>query len=131
MVSMILAISWVSRVDFPVILLLLCRPLDMRLKKSSQGFRSLNAYVSDYEQIGHYFGFLHGYLLHSLEVPDSVVEGIDDLYVLNIRDSVPGIAEMFHVVPKALNMLLLDGLQSLCSKWMLVRALEVPDEHDT
>jgi hypothetical protein len=28
-------------------------------------------------------------------------------------------------------MLLLDGLQSLSNIWMLVRVLEVPDEHDT
>jgi hypothetical protein len=28
------------------------------------------------------------------------VEDIDDLDVLDIRDSVPGIVEMFHVVPE-------------------------------
>jgi hypothetical protein len=39
------------------------------------------------------------------------VKGIDDLDVLDIRDSVPGIAEMFYVVPKAFIMLLPDGLQ--------------------
>jgi hypothetical protein len=38
------------------------------------------------------------------------LEGIDDLDVLDIRDGVPRIAEMFHVVLEALIMLLLDGL---------------------
>jgi DNA-directed RNA polymerase subunit N (RpoN/RPB10) len=28
-------------------------------------------------------------------------------------------------------MLLLDGLQSFCCRWMLVRALKVTDERDT
>jgi hypothetical protein len=38
------------------------------------------------------------------------LEGIDDLDVLDIRDDVPRIVEMFHVVSEALIMLLLDGL---------------------
>jgi hypothetical protein len=70
-------------------------------------------------------------LLHGLDVAYSVVEGVDDLHILNVRDSVTGVAEMFHVVPEALIMLLSDGIESLSSRWMLVRALEVPDEHDT
>jgi hypothetical protein len=115
-VSMILVISSVSRVDFLVILLLPCRPLATRLKMSSPGFEGLNAYVSDYEQIDHHFGLLHGDLLHSLDVVDSAVEGIADLDVLDIRDSIPSIAETFHIVLKALSMLLLDGLQSLSSR---------------
>jgi hypothetical protein len=57
------------------------------------------------------------------------VEGIDDLDVLDVRDSIPGIAEIFYVIPETFIMLLPDGLQSLCYKWMLVHALEVPDEH--
>jgi hypothetical protein len=28
-------------------------------------------------------------------------------------------------------MLLLDGLQGLCSRWTLIHALKVPDEHGT
>jgi hypothetical protein len=44
------------------------------------------------------------------------MEGIDDLDVLDIRDSVPGIVETFDVVPKTLIMLLPDGLQGLCYK---------------
>jgi hypothetical protein len=54
------------------------------------------------------------------------MEGIDDLNILDIRDSIPDIAEMFHIVLKALIMLLLDGLESLSSRWTLVRALKVP-----
>jgi hypothetical protein len=37
------------------------------------------------------------------------MKGIDDLDVLDVRDSVPGIAEMFHVVPEAFIMFLPDG----------------------
>jgi hypothetical protein len=130
-VSAVLAISSVSHIDFPVILLLLHGPLVTRLKESSPGLESLNACVSDREQIGHCLGLLHGDLLHRLDVDDSIAEDIDDLDVLDIRDSIPGVIEMFHVVPEALIMLMSDGLQSLSSRWMLVRALEVPDEHGT
>jgi hypothetical protein len=115
-VSAILAISPVSHVDFLVILLLLCRPLAMRLKKLSPCFRSLNSCVSDCEQIGHCLGLLHGDLLHSLEVADSVAEGVDDLDVMDIRDSIPDVVEMFHIVLEALIMLLPHGLQSLSSR---------------
>jgi hypothetical protein len=130
-VSAILAISSVSHGDLSIALLLPHGPLATRLKKSSPGFKSLNAYVSNCEQIDHCFGLLHGNLLHSLDVDDSVMEGVDDLDVLEIQDSVLGIAEIFHVVPEALIMLLLDGLQSLSSRWILVRVLEVPNEHGT
>jgi hypothetical protein len=69
------------------------------------------------------------YLLHIIDVTDSVVEDVDDLDVLDIRDSVPSIAKIFHVVSEALVMLLPDSLESLSSRWMLMRALEVFDEH--
>jgi hypothetical protein len=59
------------------------------------------------------------------------MEGIDDLDVLDVWDSIPGIAEMLHVVLKTLIMLLPDGLRGLCCRWSLVCALEVPDEHGT
>jgi hypothetical protein len=39
------------------------------------------------------------------------MKGIDDLNILDVRDSVLGIAKMFYVVPGALIMLPLDGLQ--------------------
>jgi hypothetical protein len=112
-VSMASAISPVSRVDFPVVLLLLRWPLATRLKKSSLCFKSLDACVRDCEKIGHHLRLLHGNLLHNLDVTDSVVESVNDLDVLDILDSVPGIAEIFHVVPEALIMLLPNGLQSL------------------
>jgi hypothetical protein len=79
--------------------------LATRLKKSSPGFRSSNAYISDCEQIGHSFGLLHGNLLHSLDVANFVTKNIDNLDVLDIRDSVTGVAEIFHVVPETLIML--------------------------
>jgi hypothetical protein len=97
----VLAISSVSHVDFPIVLLFLCGPLAMRLKKSSPGFESLNACVSDHEQIGHRLGLLHGDLFHGLDVADSVAEGVDDLDVLDVLDSISSVAEMFHVVPEA------------------------------
>jgi hypothetical protein len=59
------------------------------------------------------------------------MEGVDDLDILDVRDSIPGVAEMFHIVPEALIMLLPDGLESLSSRWTLVHALEVPIEHGT
>jgi hypothetical protein len=130
-VSKILVISSVSRVDFPIILLLLHGPLAMRLKKSSPGLRSLNAYVSNCEKISHPFRLLHDDLLHSLDIADFITEGIDDLDVLDVWDGVPNVAEIFHVVPDALFMLLLDGLQSLSSRWTLMHALQVSDEHGT
>jgi hypothetical protein len=62
---------------------------------------------------------------------DPVAKGIDDLNVLDVRDNVPDIAEMFHVVPENLIFLLPDGLHGLCCRWALIRALEVPNEHGT
>jgi hypothetical protein len=109
-ISTIPEMSPVSRVDFSIVLLLLRRPLATRLKKSSLGFETLNVYVSNYEQIDHHFGPLHGNLLHSLDVADSIMKGIDDLDVLDIRDGIPGVIKIFHVVPEALIMLLLDDL---------------------
>jgi hypothetical protein len=48
-VSTILVTPSVSHVDFLIILLLLRGPFATWLKKSSPGFRSLNAYLSDCE----------------------------------------------------------------------------------
>jgi hypothetical protein len=59
------------------------------------------------------------------------MEIIDDFDVLNIWDSVPGIAEMFHVTSEIFIMLSLDGLKSFYCRWTLVRALKVVDEHGT
>jgi hypothetical protein len=109
-VSVVPVISSVSLVDFPIVLLLLYGPLAIRLKESSLSFGSLNACVNDHEQIDHDHGLLHDDLLYSLDVVDSVAEGIDDLDILDIRDNIPGIPETFHVVLDALIMLLPDGL---------------------
>jgi hypothetical protein len=130
-ISTIFVTSSVSCVDFLIILLLPRGPLAVGLKKLSPGFGSLNAYVSSCRQIDYHFGLLHGDLLHSLDVTDSITESIDDLDVLDVWDGVPVIAEIFHVIPEALIMLLLDGLQSLNSKWMLVCTLKVDNEHGT
>jgi hypothetical protein len=59
------------------------------------------------------------------------MKSIDDLDVLNVRGSVSSIAEMFHVISKVFIMLLLDGLQSFCCRWMLIRALKVANEKGT
>jgi hypothetical protein len=72
---------------------------------------------------------LHDELLHSLHIADPVMEDIDDLNVLDVWDSIPGIVEIFHVVSEAFIMLLSDGLQGLCCRRTLVCALKVPNEH--
>jgi hypothetical protein len=130
-IFVIFAISSVSHIDFLIILLLLRGTLVVGLKKLSLGFGSLNAQVSDCEQTDHHSRLLHGDLLHNLDIANSVMESIDDLDILDIWDGVPGIIETFHVVLEALIMLLFNGLQSLNSRWLLVCALEVPDEHGT
>jgi hypothetical protein len=50
---------------------------------------------------------------------------------MDVRDNIPSIVEMFHIVPEALIMLLLDGLQGLSSRWMLIYTLKVSNEHGT
>jgi hypothetical protein len=101
-------ISPISCVDF-LIFLLLQGSLATGLKESSSSLRSLYAYVCVCEQIGHSLGLLHGDLLHSLEITDHVAEGVDDLNVLDVRDSISSIAKMFHIVQKTLLLLLPDG----------------------
>jgi hypothetical protein len=59
------------------------------------------------------------------------MEGIDNLDVLDVWDSVPGIAEMFHIITEALIRLLLDSLSGFSRRGMLICALKVPDEHAT
>jgi hypothetical protein len=74
------------------------------------GLKILYTYISDCEQISYRIWLLHGNILNSFDVADPIVEGIDDLNVLDIRDNVPDIVEMFHVVPETLIILLPDGL---------------------
>jgi hypothetical protein len=128
--SAVLLISSFCGVDLPVIPFSWW-PLATRLQKSSLGFRSLYAYIDDHEQISHHFGLLHGYLFHSFDIADTITEGVNDLDVLGVRDVVSGIAETLDIIMKILIMLLLDGLEGLGSRRMLIGALEVPDEHDT
>jgi hypothetical protein len=97
--------------------------------ESSLGLGCLDACVHDCKQISHRLGFLHCDLLHGLDAVDSVTESVDDHDVLDVQDRVPCITETFNVVSEALIMLMFDGLESLNSRWMLVHALEVPDEH--
>jgi hypothetical protein len=130
-IATIPVVSTVSRVDFWIIQLLLRGPLATGLKESSPGLESLNAYVSNCEQINHYFLLLYGYLVHSLDIAGPVTEGIDDLDVLDVQGSIPGIVETFYVVSEAFIILLLDDLQGLYSRRTLIRALKIPDEHDT
>jgi hypothetical protein len=59
------------------------------------------------------------------------VEGIDDFGVLDIRDSIPDIAEIFHVVPEAFIMLLFGGLYGFNYRRTLIRTLKVSNKHDT
>jgi hypothetical protein len=77
------------------------------------------------------FGLLHGYLFHSLDIVDAIMEGIDDLDVLDVWDGIPGITEMLDIITETFIMLLLDGPESLGSRWTLICALEVLDEHGT
>jgi hypothetical protein len=70
----------------------------------------LNAHINNCEQISHRLWLLYGDSLNSFEIADPVTEGINDLNVLDVQDFISGIVEMFHVVPEALIMLLLDGL---------------------
>jgi hypothetical protein len=103
----------------------------MRLQKSSPGFGSLYAYIGDREQISHSFELLHGYLFHSFNIADAITEGVNNLNVLDVRDTVSDIAETLDIIMKTLIMLLLDGLEGLGSKRMLIGVVKVPNEHDT
>jgi hypothetical protein len=59
------------------------------------------------------------------------MEDIDDFIILDVQNSIPGVAEMFHIIPKTFIMILLDGPQGLSCGRTLVRAVEVPNEHGT
>jgi hypothetical protein len=95
----------------------------------SPGFGGLYAYIGNCKQIGYRLGLLYGDLLHSLDITDPITKGIDDLDVLDVRDSISGIAETFHVVLETFIMFLSDGLQGLCCRQTPVCPLKVPDEH--
>jgi hypothetical protein len=82
----------------------------------SPGFRSLYAYISDREQNSHHFGLLHGYLFHNFDTADAIIEDVNDLDVLDVRDAIFGIAETLDIITETLIMLLLDGLEGLDSR---------------
>jgi hypothetical protein len=35
-----------------------------------------------------------------VEIADPIVEGIDDLNILDVQDNIPSIAETFHILPE-------------------------------
>jgi hypothetical protein len=127
---MVLTISLINGVDLPIFFLLR-GPLAARLKKSNPGLGSLYAYICNCEQISHHLVLLQGDRLHSLDITNFIVKSIDDLNVLNVRDSIPDFAEALYIVPETLIVLLLDSLHGLSCRWMLVHALKVLNEHDT
>jgi hypothetical protein len=59
------------------------------------------------------------------------MEGVNNLDVLDVRDVVSGIAEMFDIITETVIMLLFDGLEDLDGRWMLIGVLKVLDEHGT
>jgi hypothetical protein len=71
------------------------------------------------------------FMMISSTIANPITEGIDDFNVLDVQDSIPGIAEIFYVVLEAFIILLLISLEGFSSRWMLVRALKVQDEHGT
>jgi hypothetical protein len=101
------------------------------LEKSSSGFGSFCAYISNREQISHSFGLLHRYLFHSFEITNDISEGVNNLDVLDVWDAISDIVETLDIITETLVLLLLDGLEGLGGRWTLIGALEVPDEHGT
>jgi hypothetical protein len=97
----------------------------------SPGFKSFYAYIGNREQIGHHFELLHCYLFHNFEITDAIMEGVNNLDVLDVRDVVSSIVETLDIITETLIMLLLDGLEGLGGRWMLTGDLEVPDEYGT
>jgi hypothetical protein len=74
---------------------------------------------------------LYGYLFHSFNIIDAITKDVNNLNVLDVRDTVSGIAKIHDIITETLIMLLLDGLKGLGSRWTLVGALKVSDEHGT
>jgi hypothetical protein len=89
------------------------------------------AYIGNREEIGHCFELLHCYLFHSFEIANAITEDVNNLDVLDVRDAISGIASTLDIITETFIMLLLDGLEGLCGRWMLIDALKIPDEHGT
>jgi hypothetical protein len=64
----------------------------------SLGIGSFYAYIGNREQIGHHFGLLHRYLFHGFEIADTILEGVNNLDVLDVRDAVSSIVETFDII---------------------------------
>jgi hypothetical protein len=129
---LLLAISTIYCIDILIFLLFLpWGQLVSLVKEPCSGLWGLGADIYDCQQIGHHFGLLHDDLLVSLDIAKPISKGIDDPDVLDIRDSIPGFAEIFHIIPKAFIVLLLDGVQGFSCRQMLICALEIADKHDT
>jgi hypothetical protein len=110
------------------IFLLLFGPLAFVVKELSSCFWDFDAFVS-YRRHG--FGLLYVYLLYSLEISYTIVEGIDDHNILNVQDDIPGVEEVLDEVIEAFIGLLLDDLKGLCCDWPLVCPLEISNEQST
>jgi hypothetical protein len=106
-------------------------PFATRLQKSNPGIGSLYAYIGNREQISNCFGFLHGYLFHSFNITDAIMEGVNDLDVLNVWNVISSIAETLDIITETLIMLLLYGLEGLGNRRALIGVLKVLNEYGT
>jgi hypothetical protein len=130
--GLLLPIPVICCIDLSIFLLfLLWQPLVTWIKEPGSGLSGLDADICDCQQTGHHFVLFHGDLLDNLDITNPITEGIDDLDVLDVRDSIPDIAEVFHIILETLIVLLLNSLQGLSSAGALVCALEILDEHGT
>jgi hypothetical protein len=80
-------------------------------------------------RMGHIVSRSHKKLLYSsyfCYFADAITEDINNLDVLDVRDAISDIAEMLDIIMETLIVLLLDGLEGLGGRWMLIGALEVP-----
>jgi hypothetical protein len=59
------------------------------------------------------------------------MEGVNNLDVLDVQDAIFSITEPLDIITETLIVLLLDSLEGLDSRWTLIGALEVLDEHGT
>jgi hypothetical protein len=110
-ISAISIILMIGCINLLIVLLFLpWWPLVTWFKEPGSGLRGLNAHIGNREQIVHCSRLFHGDSLNGLDIADSVVEDVDDLNAMNVRDSIPSIVETFHVILHALIMLPLYGL---------------------
>jgi hypothetical protein len=106
-------------------------PFATRLQKSNPGIGSLYAYIGNREQISNCFGFLHGYLFHSFNIADAIMEGVNDLDVLDVWNVISSITKTLDIIAETLIMLLLYGLEGLGNRRALIGVLKVLNEYGT